>query len=142
MKKISLQFAVKVLWVLMIVLLLPAAFSFAKGTSSVNPPSEIQCLQFICQKEGIQTTSAELMRLSGGTLKEVTITGLCTAARAKDLQIIGVKLPCEKLRKYSGYSIAHTWENRFLVVVKGFRVIDPSHPSKPVSGENFKAHYR
>lgn len=105
-----------------------------------------QSLLAVFDRMGVRTDLEELKALSGYKAETgTTMLGLQTAAKAKGLQAVGVKIGVEELAGLKIPAIAHLWDNHFVVIEAGdegmLKMTDPPAEPKMVSKEDFKKAY-
>ena len=134
--------------VIIFVLTVNIGMLFSITAAPVRSPSLCgpASLLIICQKYGVETSLEELTRLSGYKEKQgTTIYGLYKAARRKGLYAIGMKIGVDDLAKLKIPTIAHLWNNHFVVVegtqTETLKITDPPNKPKSISKEQLKLFY-
>ena len=105
------------------------------------------CLLIVSGKLGIHTTLEELAILAGtNRAAGTTMLGLKTAAEAKGMHAMGMKIGANELANPGVVAIAHLWANHFVVVEGGLEagslmITDPPAQAKPVPLKDFEETY-
>ena len=129
-----------------IFLLAHTSFAVCKSCSESDKLCGPKSLIIVCHKLGIESDLEEMKTLCGYDDKTgATLLGLLNAGKAKGLQAVGMKIGLDELAAFKGSSIAHLWDNHFVVVEPGdadtIMVTDPPNDPKSVKKDDFKKAY-
>jgi hypothetical protein len=103
-------------------------------------------LLVVCAKMGVSANLDEIKALSGYDEKTgTTLLGLQSAAKAKGLEAVSMKISLAELASFKGPAIAHLWGSHFVVVEPGdadtVKMTDPPGEAVPVKKADFQKAY-
>ena len=134
-----------IIW-LSVSILAPTLFAKCKGCGGSDVLCGPRSLLVVCQRLGVRASLAELTGLCSYDEKNGTsMLGLQSAAKAKGLQAVGMKIGLDELAAFKDSIIAHLWDNHFVVLEPGdadtIIVTDPPGEPKAVKKDDFKKSY-
>ena len=111
------------------------------GCGKVDPLCGPKCLKAICARLGVEADLDELAVLSGFEKEAGTsMAGLQSAATAKGLEALGVKMGLDELSALGLPAIAYLWSNHFSVVGRtkdgSLTIADPPSGPRTISRED------
>jgi len=143
-RRTSFRMALTVLLVCAVVLTLPCPgyCGDCPGCGAIDPLCGPKCLKEICERLGDDISLEDLAKLAGYDRRTGTnMAGLQSAAKARGLEAIGVKISADELVELGLPAISYLWNNHFAIIERqddtGFLVvIDPPDKRRPISRED------